>query len=261
MAAKEKLGKLVGKKHILFTPSGDHAIKFVLRALKTRIDKALIQDQGGWLTYEQFLRKNRIPYEKIRTDIGLVNPANLKPRGPALLLVNSMPAYACYQDMGPLAKACKERSILLINDVSGSIGTKEATYGDIILGSFGKAKPLGMEDGGFIATDDKAFLDALQQEDYLLDKELLEELIDALPDRIRFWQDLQEETKHDLSMEQVLHLEKKGFNVLVKTPSSPDQQRILDYCMKNSLSCRKGPEYIRAMTPSVSIEIKQVPPQ
>ena len=62
---------------------------------------------------------------------------------------------------------------MLINDVAGRIGTKEAKVGDILLGSFGRWKPLNVESGGFLATDNKEYYEFLKEFEVDIDFEKL----------------------------------------------------------------------------------------
>ena len=152
----QKLCGLVGKKYLVFTERGNSAIKLALQAVRMMgKKKVLIQDQGGWLTYSQFIEKLGMEKIELKTDYGIVAPESLAGHQGCVLLINSMPGYAALQDMEEVADACRKNSIFLLNDASGSIGTGDAEFGDVIIGSFGHAKPVDMGHGGFIATDDE----------------------------------------------------------------------------------------------------------
>ena len=73
------LGKLTGKKNIFFTDRGNSSILLSLKLAKSLgKTKAFIQDQGGWITYGQFLRKLKFDIFTLETDYGVVKPDSMK---------------------------------------------------------------------------------------------------------------------------------------------------------------------------------------
>ncbi len=257
------LRRLTGKAFLVFVPSGDHAIKYVLRAIKPSTDTVLVQDQGGWHTYLQFLQKAKMTVNRLPTDAGLIHPEMVPEGRRTALLINSMPAYAYYQDMQPLAAVCKKEGILLINDASGSIGTPQAKIGDIIICSLGRNKPLGIGKGGFIATDNARLFSAIKSqvpEPYNPDETALQHLLDHLPERLRFWSSINERIRQDLKDQDIIHSERKGFNVLLRIHTPEQKAGIEAYCKEHHFPYRIGPEYIRSTEPSISIEVKRLDP-
>ncbi len=152
---EKEILKLSDKKYLFFTDRGNRSIKLALMLAKSLgKKKAFIQDQGGWITYDQYLKKLKFEYHFIDTDYGIVDLETLKNHidSDSVLLINSMPGYFSLQDdMLEIYELCQEKNCLLINDVSGSIGTEQAKFGDIIIGSFGRWKPIYLEYGGFIS--------------------------------------------------------------------------------------------------------------
>ena len=146
------LKKLTGKKHIFFTNRGNTSIKLALKLAKDlEKKKAFIQDQGGWITYEQFLKKFKYEFYLLDTDYGIIDLKLLRQKldKESVLLINSMPGYFVIQEnMKEIYDLCKKKECFLINDVSGSIGKDIAKYGDLIIGSFGRWKPLNIKYGG-----------------------------------------------------------------------------------------------------------------
>lgn len=259
MNTKELLGNLVNKKHVYFTESGNKAIWHMLKYAQTKRKEIVFQDQGGWLTYEQFCKRLRLEYHKLATDAGLIYPEDLHFHPNKVLLINSMPAYAYYENMEAIQEVCKHHNILIINDVSGSIGTEEANIGDIIVGSFGKAKPLGIQDGGFIATDDDTIISYLEDiEEYLPDQDKLADAMGWLQMRRQQWLLMNQKIKRDLEKHSIIHPEKEGFNVLVRFKSETEQKKIETYCTHNNLEFTICPRYIRVMESAVSIEVKRL---
>jgi hypothetical protein len=257
--ARLKLKELTGKKHIFFTDRGNTSILLSLKLAKhIGKKKVFIQDQGGWITYEQFIRKLKFDYEFIETDYGLVNPDNLDLGPDSVLLINSMPGYFALQDMAQIEKLCNESGALLINDVSGSIGTKAARYGDIILGSFGRWKPVYLEYGGFIAFDEspKFFEENFTKElkDFFSE---LDQKLEELPARLKKIDLTCKKIKQQLKEFDVIHRDKKGLNVIVKFSSDEEKMKILDFCKVYSYEFTLCPMYIRVMENAVSIEVKR----
>jgi hypothetical protein len=155
---KDIMMDLTGKKHILITKRGNASIDEVMKLARTLgREKVLIQDQGGWITYRQFANRRGLMCIEIKTDYGLTNPEDLEKKadGKSIFIVNSLTGYHAEEDMKKITKICERKHCLLINDVSGSIGTKTGTYGNIILGSFNRWKPVNLGLGGFLAFDDK----------------------------------------------------------------------------------------------------------
>ena len=155
---KDLLKDLTKKKNILFVKRGNTAIEEVIKLSKALgKEKILIQDQGGWITYKQFANKYGLMCIEVKTDYGLTDLEDLEKKtdGKSVFIVNSMPGYYADEDMHKVAKVCEKKHCLLVNDVSGSIGLKLAKYGDIILGSFNRWKPINMLKGGFLAFDDQ----------------------------------------------------------------------------------------------------------
>lgn len=259
----QKLLDLVGKKYLAFTPRGNAAIKLILEILKMqkKYDKVLLQDQGGWLTYPQFVEKLKFEKIELKTDYGLVYANDLKEYKDSILLINSMPAYAFLVDMDAVMEVSKENNIFVINDVSGSIGTEEAKFGDVVFGSFGEDKPLELGEGGFIATDNEEFfkeivlLNTHKPTDEFLDK--LDEKIDLLEDRLSFFEIARYQVIDDLNLYNIIHPEEKGINVIIKYSNEMELNEILLYLKENNLEHTMCPRYIRVNDVAVSIEIKR----
>jgi len=241
----ELLKKLTSKKHIILTKSGNQALKEVIKLFK---DKTfLISQEGGWYTHRQFPKRLQ---EIITTDcnISLTDLKN-KANSNTILLINSLSAYSSPQPMEEIQKICKEKKCLILNDVSGSIGTENAKIGDFIVGSFGKAKPINLEYGGFIASD--KVLDI----QITFDKQKLKQLEDKLvqlPSRLKTLYSLAETVKKDLKDFKIFNKKQKGLNVITEF-----NQEIIDYCKKNKYKYFICPNYIKINKKAISIELKR----
>ncbi|MBD3303715.1 hypothetical protein GF343_01095 [Candidatus Woesearchaeota archaeon] len=256
MEVQEKLQELTGKQKIKLVESGDHAILSVLKHCKNLgKEKVLIQDQGGWLTYRDYPKKAGLEKIELMTDYGIIDPDALKAKADekSIFLVNSLNGYFSEQPMQEIAKICAEKKCLLINDASGSIGTELAKVGDVIIGSFGKDKPVNLHYGGFIAHDSGEFEGEFDESKL----SALSEELDKLFAKLLAWETKNAKIKEDLKDFDVIHPESKGINVIVKFSNEEEKEKILEYCEKNDLPYTICPRYIRVNCDAVSIEVKR----
>lgn len=259
----QKLCELVNKKYVVFTSRGNASIKLILEILKMgkKYSKVLIQDQGGWLTYPQFIDKLKFEKIELKTEYGIVHAKDLEQFKDSIILLNSMPAYAFSLDMEHISEICKKNNLFLINDTSGSIGTEDATYGDVIFGSFGEEKPIEIGEGGFIATNHEWLykelceLNLYKPSEEFLDK--LDKKIDLLDDRLAFFDIIRYQVLNDLSAFNIIHPNERGINVIVKYDNELELNDILLYLKENNLEHTMCPRYIRVNCKAVSIEIKR----
>jgi hypothetical protein len=246
---KKILSELTGKKNVFLVRRGNISIRDSLRIAKTRgYKKVLIQDQGGWITYAPFAKKLKLELDYIATNYGLIKGNFYE----CILLINTMPAYAFYQDV----KDINALDCIIINDVSGSIGTELSKWGDIIFGSFGKDKPIDLGRGGFIATDFEVDVDEL-----IFTKDEIDELyikLTNLEKRIIFLKKKSKKIKKDLKKYNLVLPENEGINVLIKTSNDIEKNEIMDYCDKNKLEYTSCPRYIRMNQQGLSIEVKRL---
>ncbi len=256
MEVQKKLQELTGKKKIKLVESGDHAILYILKlAKKLGKEKVLIQDQGGWLTYRDYAKKAGLEKTELKTDYGILDLEDLKEKAneQSFVLVNSLNGYFSEQPMEIISEICAERNCLLVNDASGSIGTDLGKVGDIIIGSFGRDKPVNLHYGGFIAYDEGEFEGEFDSSKL----ELLNEELDKLFAKLLAWETKNIKIKEDLKEFDVIHRESKGINVVVKFKDDSEKEKILKYCAENELPYTLCPRYIRVNCDAVSIEVKR----
>src|SRR3989344_5450463 len=256
------LKRLTGKKHIYFTDRGNTSLLLALKLAKELGKKKIFtQDQGGWLTYEQYIKEQGFEMVSLESDYGLVKLADLEKKAAedSALLINSMPGYFCLQEnMAEIHKLFRKKKALLINDVSGSIGTDAAKHGDVIVGSFGRWKPVNAEYGGFIAADEHAdFFSGNKVEVKDFFKELYEKL-SGLHKRLKEFEKNSGKIKHELRDYDIIHREKKGINVIVKMHGPEEEAEIIDYCKYRGYDTTLCPRYIRVLDDAISIEIKRL---
>ena len=281
---KTDLKKVTDKKNVMFFSRGNSAIKDIIRLAKILgKEKVLIQDQGGWITYRQFANKAGLMCIDVMTDYGLTDLDDLerKADGKSIFIVNSLAGYYAEDDILKISKICEKKHCLLINDVSGSIGTKIAKYGNLSFGSFNKWKPIDLFCGGFIAFDDNVpsnyelnaetqqvvqnFFDTKEyfenvKEHEFKEKDLvkLEKKMNNLDKRNKFFSKMHWKIKKDLKDLKVIHPKKKGINVIIKYDNDEEKNKILKYCDENKLEYTECPRYIRVNEQAISIEVKRL---
>ncbi|MBD3318752.1 hypothetical protein GF342_02495 [Candidatus Woesearchaeota archaeon] len=242
----------------ILVKSGDHAIDAVYRVLKRRgFSTILTPDQGGWLTYVPYAKRKKFEILELPTDAGLLDHKTIPKVSRAALILNSLPAYAFEQDMVALRKRCKDLGILLINDVSGSIGTNLASCGDVFVGSFGKHKPVNMHYGGFVGAPS----DWLGEVSASFDKERIAELqshLAGLDARLAWLRSKAEDIKKDLHKYAIVHKHHSGINVIVRFSSDEERLALEKYCRNHDLPFVLCPKKIRILDPAMSIEVKRL---
>ncbi|MEM2131613.1 MAG: hypothetical protein QXR96_03745, partial [Candidatus Woesearchaeota archaeon] len=153
---------------------------------------------------------------------------------------------------------CKEKKCFLINDVSGSIGTNEAKYGNLIIGSFGHWKPINIGYGGFIAFDNSSyetfFKENLKKEIKDFSKELNEKLND-LKTKLKKIEKETKEIKEKLNDFEIVHRKNNGLNVIVKYKNEEEKLKLIDFCKLYNYEFVFCPMYIKILEPAVSIEV------
>lgn len=263
MNLMESLKRLIGKRYVYLTERGNKSILLALKIAKSLgKTRVLVQDQGGWITYLQYPGRLNMELIKLKTDYGIIEPNELSKHldNECVVLVNSLSGYFAEQPIGLIYAMCKHKDALLINDASGSIGTENAKFGDIIAGSFGEDKPIDLHYGGFIAFDDSSYSKKVELDD-VFDKEKTTELIEkleTLPERLRLFESHHNKIKKELSGMDIIHPENKGINVIVKFKDDFEKEKIINYCQKNGYEWTECPRYIRVNADAISIEVKRL---
>ncbi len=254
---------LTGQSHVLFTSRCNESIKVAMKVvagLGRHI--VLYQEEGGWLTYEKYITQAGLEPIKMVTDDGLIFEKELNQYDYDIsLLLNSMPGYVANHDMESVFAHCAKNDIFLVNDVSGSIGSNMAKIGDIIVGSFNKAKPVDLGRGGFIATNNKELFSAIEElldEEPDMDYQTLSEKLKNLEKRREFLLERAKQIKQDLITHKIVHPNQNGFNVIVRFEDDKEKEDIIYYCNQNNLEYTECPREIRILDNAISIEVKRL---
>ena len=139
-----------------------------------------------------------------------------------------MQGYFAMDNMDEIMKTASKKGCIVVNDVSGSIGTDSAKVGNLLIGSFGKWKPINLEYGGFIATDEDEFyenFDASYFDEHLYDD--LKQKFEELPKRLETFKKTRKQILDDLQSFKIIHKSKPGINVVVKYDDDEIKQRII----------------------------------
>jgi len=255
---QNQLKTLTNKENIKLVARGNKAILYALRiAKKLGKTKVIIQDQGGWITYKQFTKKLKLDLVELKTDYGLIILNELEKHidNNSVLLINSLTGYFAQQDMNKIYNLCSKKQCLVINDISGSIGTEAAKIGDILVCSFGNDKPINYGKGGLIAVENKDWfkLTEIEQQDLEIEQNLID-----LPQRLFLLKKITQKIKSDLKEFDIIHKDKEGINVIVKFNNEKQKERIGRYCNKNNYQYTECPRYIRVNCNAISIEVKRL---
>ena len=263
----EKIKEYTGHKYVHLTNCGDSAVFLAYYIVKKTNPKAfvLVPDQGGWLTYPNYPKILNFDVKKLETDYGVVKLKELEKqvKKVAAFITQNPAGYFAEQPMKYIHELCKDKCIL-IEDVTGSLGSElcNGEYADIMIGSFGKWKPINIGDGGFISTNNQDYFvkvkDIFSLTKTKLDyKDLLEKL-ENVSKKYEFYNKTREKIINDLNKYDILHKDKKGINVVVKYKDDKEKQEVIKYCKKSNLEYTECPRYIRVEEQAISIEVKRL---
>ena len=248
---------------IFLTKRGNESIKkslFIAKSLgKTKV---FIADQGGWMTYPQFIKKAGLEEIRLITNDCKINLDNLRKvlDSNSVLLVNALSGYWYKQNMKEISNICKDKSCLLITDLAGGIGDPSLSYGDILIGSFGRWKPINNYGGGFIATNlDNDILDTFEGDLDSLNKHFLN-----LNERINFL--------NSKSIGLMKQLSDSGFNflnnldnnlnrnlvVIALFKSEVEKKELINLANSLNIEYTECPREIRSLRDGISFELKKL---
>ncbi|MBW2972657.1 DegT/DnrJ/EryC1/StrS family aminotransferase [Candidatus Woesearchaeota archaeon] len=260
-------------KHVKLVHRGNAAILCALYMVKKANPRPfiLIPDQGGWLSFKTYPKMLGFDTRTVKTNRGLIDLIDLekKAESGAALLVTSFAGYFAEQPMSYISKICKRNNCLIIEDASGAVGDDtlcDGTYADIIVGSFGKWKPINVEYGGFISTANKEYLDDAKdifsatnfypKYDVLLDK--LSRAKDTVKLMVKRAETVKQEIAKRFPELKIIHQEMRGLNVVVRTASEDEKKHIEEYCDEKGFDYVECPQYIRLEEEAISIELKRI---
>ncbi len=238
---------------------------YCARKLNLDKKKVLVPDQGGWLSYLKYPKMLEMEPVEVKTDCGIIDLEDLKEKAKnANCVIYPNPAgYFAEQPIREIYEICKGKCFVIM-DVTGSIGSElcDGEFADIMVGSFGRWKPVNLGYGGFLSSREKQHFHIPKEifnttsfdEKYL---PLLYEKLKNIKKRYGLFEKINKKIKKDLKDFKILHKNKRGINVIVKFTDEKEKNKIVDYCVKNKYQFTICPRYIRVNEQAVSIEVKR----
>lgn len=259
---KQEIYELIGKENIILTKRGNESIKLALKIAKDqKKTKCFIMDQGGWITYPQFIKKLKLESITIKTDDCKINLEGLKNQldDKSILLIHSLSGYWYKQPMEEIYNICKESQTTLICDVAGSIFDPDLIKGDIIIGSFGRWKPIDNHSGGFIACDKELndFLDITTPEQLLSkikDVKTRTEFLNSTSLKI-----IKEIKKENLStLNDSNNNSNMNYVVVAPFKTEKEKETLIKIATKFNVEANECPREIRSLRQAISFEVKKL---
>ncbi len=221
----------------------------------------LIPDQGGWISFKTYPRMLGFDVKEVPTNRGILNLKSLEEgtKNASALIMTSFAGYFAEQPLKEISEICKKNGCLLIEDASGALGDKtlcDGNVSDMIVGSFGRWKPVNLGYGGFISVRDKEFFEQASEPFSLVKvhNSIYDDLMPLLNNsRIEKLLKLQEKVKKELKGVEIFHKDKRGLNVVTEY-----DQDVFDYCQKKNYPYVLCPSYARVNEKAISIELKRL---
>ena len=267
--AEESVKKITGHDHAWMMGSGNAAIMAVMSTMKGPV---MIPDQGGWSGFRKIAQFYGLEVVYLPTVMGVIQPEILeeqvKLKNPESLFITSFAGYMAEQPVEDIYDACEDRSIILVEDASGSVGDPERNlacgdHSHIIVASTGSPKMVNVGNGGFISTNDPgifndvSFIMKALQSSPVTCAGMIEEIKKAPLNLIKTI-DACEFLKNNI--ESALHPDKRGINLAILVENPKKMARAL----RSSLKVEGGgmistcPRYDRMNQPGVCLEIKNL---
>lgn len=268
-----KLKELTNYNYIEIMAKGNAAIWSALHVVKSDSQevkkKVLIPQEGGWITYPTYPPKLELGVEEVKCLDAVLDLDDLKQKTVSadVLLYSNPGGYHAEQPMEEIYQICQQNDCLVILDVAGGIGTKlcDGRYADIIIGSFGRWKPINAHVGGFISTNNRELYDKIKPSFELLEGEdnfqtILEKMTN-LDQRIEYLLGRRKQVIQDLEklkLKDIVNKNHLGFVVVVEYSNEQEKEKIINYCDSSKLEYTQCPRYIRLNREAISIEIKKL---
>ena len=259
----QKLKGITKHNAVRITNRGNASI-FIAMAIAQKVNPQpffLIPDQGGWISFRTYPKILNLDVKEIPTNRGILNLKALEEgtKKASALIMTSFAGYFAEQPLKEISEICKKNKCLLIEDATGSIGDKTLCNGDlsdIIVGSFGRWKPVNLGYGGFISVRNKELFEQAKEPLSLVKvpDSIYDELLPLLNNkRLEKLLKLQEKVKKELKGVEIFHKDKRGLNVVTEY-----SEKVLDYCTKKNYPYVLCPTYARVNEKAISIELKRL---
>ncbi|MBE6485237.1 MAG: cell wall biogenesis protein [Methanosphaera stadtmanae] len=273
--ATENINNLLGGKNIHILNSANSCLLVIAEKIE---EPVLVVDQGGWKGFIKSCEIFDKKIEYITTDDGLINIEILnkyfEEHDIKTFYITSLSGYTAKQPLKEIQEVCDIHNVLLIVDISGSVGDGELNkYGDIQVSSTGSPKIVNVENGGFI----NDVTGKLELNKYLL-KTLKADNITcaAISNEIEKAVEIEEKTiwanrylknilferLSDDEIHNIIHPHSLGLNTMI-TVQSKSKAKKLAYNIRQRLEINgniitTGPNYNRIKKASIIIEVKNL---
>ena len=259
----QRLKELTKHNAVRITNRGNASI-FIAMSMVQKVNPKsffLIPDQGGWISFRTYPKILGFDVKEIPTNRGILNLKALEEgtKNASALIMTSFAGYFAEQPLGEISEICKKNNCLLIEDATGSIGDKVLCNGelsDIIVGSFGRWKPINLGYGGFISVRNKELFEQAREPLSLVKvhNSIYDDLLPLLNSkRLEKLLKLQTKVKKELKGIEIFHKDKRGLNVVTEY-----NEKVLDYCAKKGYPYVLCPTYARVNEKAISIELKRL---
>lgn len=235
-------------------------------------DPVLVCDMGGWNGFIRSCELFGKNVEYLETDDALVNikvmENYLKEHDVKSLYITSLGGYTVPQPLNDIQRLCDLYEVLLILDISGSVGDEEVIkHGDILVASTGSPKIVNIENGGFICNRsslnfNKHLLKSLKA-DNVTCAGIINEIKKA-PEILEKSIELNRYLKDKLkdSNVEVIHPDLYGLNTMIVAPSKSKAKK-LAFNLRKRLEVdgniiTVGPNYNRVKRACVVVEVKNL---
>lgn len=273
--AAENINNLLGGKNIHILNSANSCLLVLAEKIE---EPVLVVDQGGWNGFIKSCEIFDKKIEYITTNDGLINIETLnkyfEEHDIKTFYITSLSGYTAKQPLKEIQEVCDIHKVLLIVDISGSVGDEELNkYGDIQVSSTGSPKIVNVENGGFI----NDVTGKLELNKYLL-KTLKADNITcaAISNEIEKAVEIEEKTiwanrylknilferLSDDEIHNIIHPHSLGLNTMI-TVQSKSKAKKLAYNIRQRLKINgniitTGPNYNRIKKASIIIEVKNL---
>jgi len=229
----EKLKKLLGERYngkALLTYKGREALRMALRIIDKPKDHTVgICGFTCFAVYEAVIKEGYdVEYLDIEKDSlnfslkALTDAVKKNPKLKILFIQNTL-GYPC--DIEMISKFCKEKNIILVEDLAHSIGMKyedgreAGTVGDFVALSFSQDKMIdGVSGGALIVRNSELKINNSEFHEISLKQQLRDRLYPLFTFKIR--------KTYGLGLGKILHLVLKKANLLSKPVEDSDSQNL-----------------------------------
>jgi hypothetical protein len=264
----QKLLEFSGKSNLRITKRCNEAILMALKTAKqAKKTKLFIPESGGFLTYEQFGKKLGFEIIFVPTENEVLSSEFLAQHldAQSVLLYHRLAGYHTLLPGEKYALIAQNACALCIEDICGCVGIIKP-YGDVIVCSFGNAKPLLVGEGGFIASNDSAY--TLLESEFNPDDSFFLRL-DAAILKLRYRYEFFSQ-KRDLVLDELkkLRTQKKitctpladtyASTIIAPFLTEDEKDILMKLAEELKIEVTLCPRYIRHKNPAISFEIKRL---